>query len=332
MNVLLTTPDYPPKIGGLSTFSENIYNVLCSLDLKVDLLVWNSLGDLQHKSQNLTDHYKFIINIQSLASTVLKFDAKQINFYHGSENLFYSKNIFKYLLKRIFKNKIIKYYEKCHTNVFISNFTFNKLKQYGFVPALDRDLVLHNNIHIINKNYFAKKLDNDLVFICVARDVPHKNMQAAIKFSITISKKYQKKIKLYITSDRFSSIDNVEIIPIKNCSNLELQDYYKNSHLHLLFSEDHSSRGHFEGFGLSVLEAAQYGVPSIVYNSGGLNESVHDGMTGWVLQSLDQSYFTSVFKLIQKEYPIVSKNCFVHTQSSHSLDIYRDHFLRILNL
>lgn len=56
------------------------------------------------------------------------------------------------------------------------------------------------------------------------------------------------------------------------------------AHLHVTASE-------FEGWGLTVLEAAALGVPTVAYDVDGLRDSVRDGVTGWLVrdgQSLSQ--------------------------------------------
>ena len=41
-----------------------------------------------------------------------------------------------------------------------------------------------------------------------------------------------------------------------------------------------------EGFGLSYIEAAKYGVPSIMSNTGGASEAVINNKTGWFVLML----------------------------------------------
>lgn len=48
-------------------------------------------------------------------------------------------------------------------------------------------------------------------------------------------------------------------------------------HLHVTASE-------FEGWGLTVVEAARLGVPTVAYDVDGLRDSVRDGETGWLVQ------------------------------------------------
>ena len=90
--VLLTTPDYLPKLGGLTTYTLQVEKALKKLDLHYELLVWNSLSDLKKKtSDKKKGDYDYILNVHYQAGYFLKhIGAKQVNFIHGSEILFYS--------------------------------------------------------------------------------------------------------------------------------------------------------------------------------------------------------------------------------------------------
>ena len=45
----------------------------------------------------------------------------------------------------------------------------------------------------------------------------------------------------------------------------------------------HLSASQGEGWGLSVLEAAAWGVPTVAYDVDGLRDAVRDGITGWLV-------------------------------------------------
>jgi glycosyltransferase involved in cell wall biosynthesis len=47
----------------------------------------------------------------------------------------------------------------------------------------------------------------------------------------------------------------------------------------------HVSASHGEGWGLSVIEAAACGVPTVAYDVDGLRDAVRDGETGWLVAS-----------------------------------------------
>ena len=59
-------------------------------------------------------------------------------------------------------------------------------------------------------------------------------------------------------------------------SEQDKNDVLSSSHLHVTASE-------FEGWGLTVIEAARLGVPTVAYDVDGLRDSVRDGETGWLV-------------------------------------------------
>lgn len=68
------------------------------------------------------------------------------------------------------------------------------------------------------------------------------------------------------------SVDTSEIIELYN-----LADIY-------ILNSRHSAHGDFEGFGISVIEAALCGLPSIVSKNSGLEEAIVDGITGLAIE------------------------------------------------
>ena len=60
----------------------------------------------------------------------------------------------------------------------------------------------------------------------------------------------------------------------------EVPDHYRLATLYVQISRHSDHRGGVEGYGLSFLEAASYGLPSIAGCSGGVPEAVEDGRSG----------------------------------------------------
>lgn len=336
--VLLTTPDYPPKVGGLSTFSTNIENVLNKQGYQVNRLVWNSISDLKKKTKEYIlegTNYEVVINVHFMGGAFFEGSIKKhLNFFHGSEILFYSPNPVKNIAKKLLKKKLVAYIEKSYANFFISNFTLNKLSEKSLKISHERDFVIHNGISIedLPSPYVNDLNTKELTLVCVARDVPHKNLEGCITLCKYLSRVSGKKIKLYSTSQTKITSNEVELINISNISNQKREELYKECHFNLLLSLDHSDIGFYEGFGLTVLEAGQYGTPSIVLGSGGLPESVHHKKTGWVLSQNTSREVEKLWKVISNndEYAKVSKKCFDHTIASHSLNIYTRIFKRFI--
>lgn len=330
LNILLTTPDYPPKLGGLSTFSYNIKSVLESAGHNVDIFVWKEVSDLKSEF-HLNKIFDFGIHIHFMGGygneSICK---KNINFVHGSEILFTSPNILKQIAKKLLKKRFINYFERSYFNISISEFTKNKLVRAGLSESIDRDIIWHNCIELGTSHFCSPSIEGDTIsFICVARDVPHKNLDETVNFCKKISLKTGKKIKLYITTQNRWFSNSVEIISIKDITDNEREELFKKVHFNLLFSLDHSRSGFYEGFGLTVLEAGKYGVPSIVSSSGGLPEAVHHNVTGWVLDNFDNENVFNLWSNVESSYANISKNVFEHTHLSHGLDHY-DNLLSLI--
>lgn len=99
--ILLTTSDYFPKLGGLSTFTQNIETVLRELKLEYKLIHCKNYNEIQDISDDELSKCSLIINIHPQFSWFTgKYHEKMINFIHGSEILMTSPNVFKRIFKK----------------------------------------------------------------------------------------------------------------------------------------------------------------------------------------------------------------------------------------
>jgi glycosyltransferase involved in cell wall biosynthesis len=333
--ILLTTPDYPPKMGGLSTFTVNIEKVLESLGLAYDLFVWKDISELKKKSQNWKS-YQWQLNVHFMASHFLPVIAeKQINFIHGSEILFTSPHLIKRFIKRVFKPFFLHTLEKANWNIFVSEFSQNKLFDQGFSPDYSRDLVFHNCIDLGLSSFKQVSLANSgrIKLIAVTRDVPHKNMVGHFKFAQELAKTSGHVVELYVTTSQLSSKGSVEVINIDKIGEAEKEKLFQKAHFNLLFSLDHSSKGFFEGFGLTILEAGKWGLPSIVFNQGGTREAVHDHYSGYVFEKTSTTQVAKWWQELDEErYQSLRQNCFTHTHQSHGLTHYETLFKSLMSM
>ncbi len=315
--ILLTTPDYPPRLGGLSTFTLLVEKALKNLGLPYDLYHWKDIQDL--KSAQLTKKYQHGIHIHFMGSYYLNdFCEKHINFIHGSEILFTSPKWYKKLFKFLFKKFFLRKLQSCKYNICISEFTLKKLEFAGLSIDYSRDFVFHNCIDFQNKKELSLVSLSDpvLKFICVARDVPHKNLSGAFDLCLKAAQTTGKPVELYCPK-AFPEHPLVKTISLDKLSDEERDSLYQACHFNLLLSLDHSYKGFYEGFGLTVLEAGRFGTPSIVSSHGGLPEACHHGKTGWVLP-LNPKNFSRFFQnLTEEEYLRIAKQCYNHTLQSH---------------
>lgn len=307
--VLITTPDYPPqRIGGISTYVLNIEKVLESLKIEFKVFVWNSLSDL--KSINLNE-YSHIINAHFHA--LLKLDHPQmLTIVHGGELYSYSKNPFKKFLKSFLHKKILHSLTKSKKNIFVSEFSYNLFSELYGARDVSRDFVFHNCIDLGDSYFIEKNLEKEIHLCCFVRDVPHKNIAGTIELYKNLKKSHPHKVTLTITSNIIT--DDEDIISIPNATDEQREEVLKKSHLNILLSLDHGHIGNIEGFGLTVLEAGKYGVPTLGLSNGGLVESIHHLKTGVLIDQLDELYST-----LKESYEQLARNVYDHTHMSHGL-------------
>ena len=323
--ILVTTSDYYPKLGGLSTFTKNIEKVLSELGLEYEIFHWKNRQDIQKISFDKIQNYSHVINIHpQFCWEQSAIHQKTINFIHGSEGLMTSPNFLKRLVKAIRKKSYFKKLEQSYFNIFISEATFKKTIQKGYSEDYSRDLIIHNCIDTTGAKFIEKNISSEWVFSCIVRDVPHKNLQGTLAFCELLSKFTNKKIELIVPQSTYLESSIVKVTKLESSSDDCRNKAYQRSHFNLLFSLDHAHVGYYEGFGLTVLEAAKFGTPSLVLSTGGLPEAVHHMKTGWVFDSIDEDTVKDfIEKMTIAHYKLLANECYKHTLNSHSLNEYR---------
>ena len=321
--VLITTSDYLPNLGGLTSYTCNIESSLRELGISYELFHWRG------KNKKSPDFSKFaiIFNVHYLGGYLnneIKRHPRVVNFVHGSEILFYSSNILKRIVKRFLKKQQLNYFEKSYKNIFISNFTKEKLKLMGLREDFSRDIIIHNSIPVCSSERNNKSLKTEEIAIaCIARDVPHKNLNGVIEFAKLLKKVSNKKIAVYLTSNKKISYDGITFYNIKNISNDKRDELFLSIHFNLLLSLDHSHKGFYEGFGLSVLEGNVFGVPGVVLSTGGLPENVHHKFNGYVFNEITLDSVNDFWVYAQASYFELKENCQSHVAQDHSLDQFK---------
>lgn len=328
--IIITTPDYPPKLGGLSTFTKNIENQIRKF-AQVEIFVWQSLRDLKRFERKRD--YDYAIHVHFMAGVICNFGihCRNINFLHGSELVMTSPNFVKKMAKGFLKKRFYEYLEGSHFNFFISQFTQIFAQENGLKLDYARDYVFHNLIEIKADHFVEFPLNHKIILCCIARDVPHKNIDGAVNWASAICESSGCEVELHINAKRATKDSRVKLIIHENLLDIEREKIYQNCHFNLLPSLNHSKRGFFEGFGLTVLEAGKYGTPSIVYaHQGGQEESVHHLESGFVINS-DQDLI-ALFKGLSKEsYIQMRLKTFQHIKENHNCEKYFDLFQKVMN-
>lgn len=322
--ILLTTSDYFPTLGGLSTFAQNIECVLRELKLEYKLFHWKSFKEIQNISDEELSQFSLVINIHPQFSWLRNsHQAKMINFIHGSEILMTSPNVIKKVYKKINKHEYFKKLGMCYLNIFISEATLSKAHDEGYAVDYSRDLILHNCIDVRDAQFVKKDIKNKLYFSCIVRNVPHKNLAGSLKFCELVADVTGKEVELMVPKDSRLASSRITVKELSGSENDVRDNAYRSSHYNLLLSHDHSKKGFYEGFGLTVLEAAKFGTPSIVMNTGGLPEAVHQGETGWIIDEVSLEVVQDIFNRDnESRYQQMAIDCYGHTIRSHSLHEY----------
>ncbi len=331
-SILLTTPEYPPsKPGGIATLSKAVVDALRANGADVEVGLWTKPKQI---TRLVKPYHTNLIHSHYWPTVWLSKEdrARSINLIHGAELLTYSKNIATKLLKNLTKPYVNKCIEQAKANIFISQFSFETACRLGLKANYERDIIFPNRIDLSDIHRpVIKPLDgvDEIRLCCFARDVPHKNIKGTIRFAEILSKVANKKVTLRLGPGDYSS----EIIKI-NCKIVrddQRDDIYRGSHFNLIFSLDQSERGNFEGFGLTPLEAARFGTPSVGLRQAGLIESIHDGKTGWLLDSIDDQSIESWWSLAKAQYEDISQNSYDHTVSNHNSKDYASLFAGLLS-
>ncbi len=333
--ILVTTSDYLPKVGGLSTLTDNIEKSLKKLNIEYDLFHWKNVDEISKFDSDKLKQYEKIINIHPMFT--FQKDShhdKMINFVHGSEVLMTSPNPLKRIFKKAKKKTYFGKLSSSRYNIYISEYTLNKIESLGYPTDYSKDLVFHNCIDLKDAKFIEKNLfDECWILCCFVRNVPHKNLIGAVELAEILHELTSKKITLLVPKNSGVHSNKINIEELSDFEELTREEAYKKSHFNLLLSLDHSSKGFVEGFGLTVLEAGKFGVPSIVLNSGGLVEAVHAKKTGFIINNIN---FVEVEKMLSDlkeiDYKSVQKNVFNHTHSSHGLEQYEKLLVQLLGI
>lgn len=329
--ILITTPDYLPQIGGLTTATLCLEKVLKNLGKEYRLFHWKNTQELfQFQSKDYQD-IELVINIHFLFSAITKFKIQNsINFINGSEILFTSSNPLKKIFKQFKKKEYLNVLSQSRFNVSLSEFSQSLLAAQGFSLNYSRDLIFHLCIPTDHHQEIKKNLRSETWhFCCIARDVPHKNIDGAVKFCELVQKISGKKITLTLMKKNGRSSSVITLQEAANLSDETVNAVYKSSHFNLLLSKEHREQGFVEGFGLTVLEAALFNTPTIGLRQGGLVDSIHDGYTGWIIDEISETLVSSWVTCATTEYERVSSQALKHTLESHHLGNYQ-HFMEKL--
>ncbi len=228
-------------------------------------------------------------------------DAKKICLVHGNE-----------ILKLDDKDKILNSLNKADLIIYNSKFTKNKtFKNFKSLKKKDHTIIYPAFIKKTSKNKIKKKYD-----LCtVARLEYRKGHHLVFEAMSILRNEYNIMLKYAILGDgpelsrlkdlviRYSLHGQVDFM----YHNLQSEKIFKNSSVHIMPTI--TTPNSIEGFGISNVEAASFGLPCVVSNSGGTPESIGDN--GIIVKENDTKQLVKSIINIFKKYKSYSRQSYI---------------------
>ncbi len=244
----------------------------------------------------------FFDSWKSLETLNTSTNAKKICLVHGNEILNLRK-----------KDRILNSLNRADLIIFNSNYTKNKtMKNFKISKKIDRKII---HPAFANKIFKTKIIKNKYDLCTVARLEYRKGHHLVFEAMSILRNKYNIILKYAILGDgpelsrlkdlviRYSLNGQVEFIN-PDCP---IEKIYKTSSIHIMPTL--TTPESIEGFGISNIEAASYGLPCIVSNSGGTPESVGDN--GIIVKENNPKELVNSIIDILKKYETYSKKSYI---------------------
>ena len=149
-----------------------------------------------------------------------------------------------------------------------------------------------------------------------------------LKYIIAGSGSELNKLKKIVNNDNL----NNNIIFVGSVNDEEKKFLFEKSNLMIMPTLDESKKRSIEGFGISYLEAAFFGVPSIASNIGGTPEAVIHESTGLIIKNIDDLYL-KILSLLnnQKKLDLLSREAQKRAINEFDWKITTNKYLSLLN-
>ena len=296
-----------------SKFASSDFDSKC----KFDIFRFDQIKFLRKKiklsfAQNFLKNNKidiiFFDSWKSLEPFNSAIGAKKICLVHGNE-----------ILKLRSKDRILNSLNKADLVIYNSKFTKNKaIKNFKSLKKINHTIIHPAFIKKISKNKIKKKYD-----LCtVARLEYRKGHHLVFEAMSVLRNKYNIILKYAILGDG-PELSRLKDLVIKH-SLLEQVDFiyhdypsekiFKNSSVHIMPTL--TTPDSIEGFGISNVEAASFGLPCIVSNSGGTPESI--GQNGIIVKENDTKQLVKSIIDIFKKYKSYSRQSYLFANKFES--------------
>lgn len=320
MKILFITRKYPPKKGGMETFSYELSEEL-SKYVTLYKIVWK-------KSQK----WLFYFIPSSIIKSMFLIRKENIKLVHIGDPVL---SVVGHTLKRFFKIPIIcnihglditfnntiyqwylKKFLKFDRYICISNYvrelaTRKNLKNLSVIPlAIDTQKYITNQKKSILKDKISSlygiNLKNKKILLTVGRLVKRKGVYWFIK---NVLKKLENNIVYLIVGKGEEEKRIKELIEKTNLEgSIFLLGEVDNDFLKLLYNiadifvmPNIKVKGDVEGFGIVALEASSCGVPVVASNIEGICDAIADGKNGFLVEGGNSEKFLFILNKLLKD-------------------------------
>ncbi|WP_083983568.1 glycosyltransferase family 4 protein [Actinomadura hibisca] len=130
----------------------------------------------------------------------------------------------------------------------------------------------------------APSSPGDPTLVCVTRLVPHKRLSRLLDLAGRLTEE-RPGLRLDIVGDGPEAAELADAVRDRGLGGVVTLHGYVSQEIKAALvarADLHLSTSQGEGWGLSVVEAAALGVPTVAYDVDGLRDAVRDGTTGWL--------------------------------------------------
>lgn len=326
MRVLIISTDFPPLVGGIGTFACNLAEALQKLGVSVCVLTSVGLRGQECVRNIEVVRMPALLNRKFLKILPLLFAALwrcvknrpdrviAMSWTHEGVTAYlvrrmirvryavaaYGSEILRHQQSRVRRALMLLIFRGADIIGAISDFTRHLILRLGVDPS--RVVVVHPPIdlpeeggafdtHAVDKKF---DLEGKRVLLTAARLVRRKGHCQVIRVLGELRDRYPDLVyvmtgegecrrELEEMAGRYGMTDRVRMTGY--VSQEDLQQLYQRAEVCILLS--HQDKDDVEGFGIALIEAGACGKPVIVGRSGGVNDAVVDGETGFLVNPLD---------------------------------------------
>ena len=317
-SIILLTHEYPPKRGGAGTYCEELVHACGEMDLPIEAWV-PKYAKVEESEKTVPLPVKgsqdWICSFKSIRETVkrLKGKAGQIVLHlaepgslrayvrfgwftretpklivtiHGLELIRFCINpLEKFLFRRLLRKA-----RKIHV---LS--TYNKNALLELFPELENKILLFPGAparRLLGQKKISSSPDGKIKVLCVGRIHPRKGQDRLLEAMACLPKELSAKIECLFVgpivnkkfSDKLRKMAGLTNCPVSFLGDLadnDLRIVYESADLFVMPSMPRARS--VEGFGFVYLEANSHGLPVIAHRTGGVEDAVLDGKTGFLV-------------------------------------------------